>query len=75
MSGKIESGQQVTVTPAADPIEAGDIVLAHVAGKDYLHLVKAVGQDGRYQIGNNHGGINGWTPRHHIYGKVVKVEP
>ena len=31
-------------------------------------------ENGRYQIGNNRGFINGWIGAEHIYGKCVKVE-
>jgi hypothetical protein len=79
MSGKIENGNLVTIKPI-DPfsvfnkeLEKGDIVLCRVKGNDYLHLIKAIGGE-RYQIGNNHGKINGWTSRHQIFGKVIKVE-
>jgi hypothetical protein len=74
MSGRIESSQLVTVAPV-DPrtIERGDVVLCKVGGREFLHLVKAV-QDGRFQIGNNKGHVNGWTGPNGIYGKVVSVE-
>lgn len=74
MKPKIESGQLCTVEPV-DPttLEAGDIVLCKVHGAEYLHIVKAT-QDGRFQIGNNHGGINGWIGTNGIYGKLIKVE-
>lgn len=72
MSGKIESGQLVTVQPVSD-LEIGDIVLCKVGGATYLHLVKANQKD-EYLIGNNRGGINGWTKLKNIYGKVVKIE-
>lgn len=73
MSGVIESGQLVTVAPASvDSISVGDAVFCKVNGKFYVHLVKAISQDGRCQIGNNRGRINGWTKT--IYGKVVRVE-
>lgn len=74
MSGRIESGQLVTVVPSAGrlPPLVGDIVLCTVFGSQYLHLVKAVDGD-RYQIGNNKGRINGWTRR--IHGLVISVEP
>jgi hypothetical protein len=36
----------------------------------YLHLVKAINKN-QYQIGNNRGGINGWTNRSNIFGKVI----
>ena len=44
-----------------------------VKGSDYLHLIKAIDR-GRFQIGNNRGGINGWVGEGSIYGKAVKVE-
>jgi hypothetical protein len=73
MSGKIESGQLVTVVPLGDRRPAiGDIVLCKVNGAQYLHLVKAVSGE-RFQIGNNRGRINGWTSRRNIFGIVTSV--
>lgn len=75
MLGKINSGDRVTLAPAApDTLRAGDIVLVRVHGTDYLHLIKAINQ-GRFLIGNNRGGINGWVGRNAIYGIVTHVEP
>jgi hypothetical protein len=74
MSGKIESGQLVTVEPLGVEPKVGDVVLCRVKGGEFLHLVKAV--DGaRFQIGNNRGGINGWVSRDSIFGRCVRVEP
>lgn len=71
MSGKIESGQLVTVAPVGEHIlKIGDIVLCKVNGVQYLHLVKAI-SGGRVQIGNNKGRINGWTSRRNIFGVVT----
>src|SRR5689334_21554276 len=73
MSGRIESGQLVTVEPViGNYIAVDDIVLCRVGGAEYLHIVKAI-KDGRYQIGNIRGHINGWTSN--VFGKVTKVEP
>ena len=73
MSGKVESGQLVTVEPLAQTqIEIGNIVLCKVNGTQYLHLVKAISGD-RFQIGNNRGRINGWTNRRNIFGLVTKI--
>lgn len=73
MKGKIESRSKVTVEPVAlDKLEIGDIVLCRVKGKQYLHLIKAIDKK-RFLIGNNKGGINGWTGT--IYGKVIGIEP
>lgn len=74
MAGIIESKQLVTVVPVSiDDVKEGDVVLCRVAGGEYLHLVKAKDSKGRIQIGNNNGGINGWTKA--VYGKCIRVEP
>jgi hypothetical protein len=75
MTGRIESGQLCTVVPI-DPatLEVGDIVLCKVSGNQCLHIVKAI-QDGRYQIGNNRGFINGWIGPSSIHGKCVEIGP
>jgi hypothetical protein len=71
----IKSRDEVVVSPA-DPtrVEVGDIVLTKVAGNVYIHLVKAI-EPGkrRVQIGNNRGGINGWTGFDRVYGIAVSV--
>ncbi len=74
MSGKIDSGQLVTVEPLGErALAAGDIVLCKVGGAEYLHLIKAI-QGDRYLIGNNRGRTNGWTHAKNLYGIVTKVE-
>ncbi len=73
MSGKIESGQLVTIVPLHDRVpRVGDIVLCKVNGAQYLHLVKAVSGE-RFQIGNNRGRINGWTSRRNIFGLCTEI--
>ena len=67
----IKSGQPVTISPDIDLLEVGDIVFCKVKGNFYLHLIKAIDSKGRYLIGNNKGGVNGWTKS--IFGKVIKV--
>jgi hypothetical protein len=67
----IHSRDEVVVSPV-DPtrVEVGDIVLTKVAGSIYIHLVKAIEPaKRRVQIGNNRGGINGWTGFDRVYGK------
>jgi hypothetical protein len=73
MAGKIDSGQLVTVQPTGEhELKVGTIVLCKVGRAQYLHLIKAIrGQ--QYQIGNNRGGINGWTTRKGIYGVVTEI--
>ncbi len=74
MSGRIESGQLVTIAPIDKSIpRKGDIVLCSIGKRQYLHLVLAVLGD-RYLICNNRGRINGWAGRDHIYGIVVRIE-
>ena len=75
MTPRIKSGQLCTVEPV-DPatLAVGDVVLCKVAGTEYLHIVKALA-GGRFQIGNNHGKINGWIGPQAIFGRLVRVEP
>jgi hypothetical protein len=74
MKGRIASGQLCTVAPVdASTLKVGDIVLCRVGGSEYLHIIKAVGH-GRFQIGNNRGGINGWVGPNSIFGKCVRVQ-
>jgi hypothetical protein len=71
MSPLIESGQQHKLAPIElKDVEVKDIVYCKVNGKFYTHLVKAKSNSG-ILIGNNKGGVNGWTKQ--VYGKVVKI--
>lgn len=73
MSPRIESGQLCTVSPVdAASLAVGDIVLCKVRGTEYLHFVKAI-DAGRFQIGNNRGGINGWIDADQIFGRLIDV--
>lgn len=74
MAGKVNDGDIVTLEPC-DPnkLEVGDIVLVKVKGYVYLHLIKAK-NNGRFLIGNNLGGINGWVGTNFIYGKATKIK-
>ncbi|SOD81747.1 hypothetical protein SAMN06272781_7548 [Streptomyces sp. 1222.2] len=72
----IRSRQLVAVAPV-DPakVEAGDIVLARVAGTVYLHLVSSVDHArNRVQISNNRGHVNGWTGHGRVFGICVAVD-
>src|SRR5690348_12165770 len=74
MKGRVNDGDIVTVQPCSpDELRVGDIVLVRVHGNDYLHLVKAI-DSGRFLIGNNRGGINGWVGANGIFGKAISVE-
>lgn len=73
MTGRIESGQLVTVEPVdISTLKKNDIVLCKVGHAQYLHLVKAISGH-RFQIGNNKGRINGWVNADAIYGKCVAI--
>jgi hypothetical protein len=68
----IKSRQPVELIPVTwENVEVGDIVFCKVSGNYYTHLVKAVNKNKGCLIGNNRGGINGWTKR--IFGKVSKI--
>lgn len=69
MAPRIRSKQSITLAPI-DRIQVGDVVLAKVAGRHYIHLVTALRGD-QVQISNNHGYVNGWTHRNRIYGRVI----
>lgn len=73
MRPRIESGQLITVEPITTVLKEGDIAFCKVNGNFYVHLVKAVAQNGSYQISNNRGRVNGWTKA--VYGVVTKIEP
>jgi len=68
----IRSMQPVKIKPTKwDKCEVGDIVYCKVKGNLYTHIVKAKNDKRGCLIGNNRGGINGWTKN--IYGKVIEV--
>jgi hypothetical protein len=69
----IKSGQPVKLEPVIGrTLKVGDIVFCKVRGNYYTHLIKAI-RGKQYQIGNNHGGINGWISKNSIFGIVTKV--
>lgn len=74
MTGKVNSGQLVFINPIGDTVlKKDDIVLCKVNGSEYLHIIKGLKKD-QFLIGNNKGGINGWTGKNNIFGILVKVE-
>lgn len=72
MTPIIRSGQRIVLSPV-DPtdVRVGDAVLAKVKGRYFIHKVTAIGDDGRFQISNNHGRVNGWSRQ--VYGKVTEI--
>lgn len=70
----IYSKQPVTIEPVdATKLERGDIVYVKVQGRVYTHKVVGV-RTGQVQIGNNKGGINGWTSLENVYGIITAVD-
>ena len=68
----INSGQEHILEPATwETVEVGDIVYCKVKGNFYTHIVKGKNDNRGCLIGNNKGGINGWTKN--VYGKVTEV--
>lgn len=68
----IKSNQNHILAPANwEDCEEGDIVYCKVKGNYYTHLVKGKNTEKGLLIGNNKGGINGWTKQ--VFGKVVEV--
>lgn len=73
MEPKISSGDKVMLAPFnPENFKRGDIVLARVNGRDYLHLIKGV-KKGQVLIGNNKGHINGWTSVDNVFGIAVEI--
>jgi hypothetical protein len=68
----IHSGQEHILEPVSwEACEVGDIVYCKVKGHYFTHLVKAKSIVKGLLIGNNKGGINGWTKQ--VFGKVIKT--
>ena len=75
MTPKIKSKQSIVLSPVRpEDVKSGDIVLAKVKGKHYIHLVTAIDKEKeRVQISNNHGHVNGWASFSGVFG-IVKPE-
>lgn len=76
MTPRIRNGQKQTLVPVLDlaQVQVGDIVLCKVRGRYFTHLVKKIRNNHgslEFQIGNNHGHVNGWTRK--IFGRSVAV--
>lgn len=74
MTPIIRNGQRCIVEPVTidTEINKNDVVFVRVGGNYYLHKVVTI-KGLRYQIGNNHGKINGWVGKENIYGIVRKI--
>lgn len=63
--------EPVDIRPIDRDVVKGDIVFCRIGRRYYCHLVTGV-KEGRYQISNNHGHINGYTTADKIYGFVSR---
>ena len=72
MTPLIKSGQEHKLAPVKlIDVNVDDIVFCKVKGHYYTHLVKGKNEAKGVLIGNNRGGINGWTKQ--VFGKVIEV--
>ncbi len=72
MEPVLKSRQPCRIAPACwQECRTGDIVYCKVKGNYYTHKVKGKNEKRGLLIGNNHGGINGWTKN--VYGKVIEI--
>lgn len=72
MSPLIMSGQYHKIKPTTwENCNVDDIVYCKVKGNFYTHLVKAKNNEKGLLIGNNKGGINGWTKQ--VYGIIIEI--
>jgi len=55
------------------PVERGDAVFVRINGNLQVHKITAI-DNGRYEIGNNHGHINGKVGAQAIFGLAVQIE-
>lgn len=76
MNPHIKSGQLVKVAPVlGDQLKSGDIVLATVNSRQYLHFLSAIekhGDEFKYTISNAKGFINGKIGFNRIHGILVE---
>jgi hypothetical protein len=69
----IKSKQPVKIEPTTwEKVKVDDIVYVKVHSYYYTHLVKSTDPNKGCLIGNNKGGINGWSKQ--IYGLVTHKE-
>lgn len=74
MTGTVDDGDLVEVSPLREPPQKGDVVLCKVRGVQYLHLVSAVRGD-QFQISNARGRINGWIGLPSVFGRMTRRNP
>lgn len=73
MRGRIESGQEVTLSPVTpEELAVDDVVLVRWKGNFLLHLIKEINGD-QILIGNNIGKENGWATVADVFGKVTEI--
>ncbi|MBW3622261.1 MAG: phage repressor protein [Armatimonadetes bacterium] len=79
MHPRIKHRQKCTYAPVGshEDLKVGDAVFCKVGPWMFTHMITAIRGDHehgfQYQISNNKGHVNGWTPLDKIYGKVIAV--
>jgi hypothetical protein len=72
MEPRLSSGQSHELTPCVwMECKVNDIVFCKVHGRYYTHLVHAYDPIKGLHIGNNKGGLNGWTKQ--VFGRVTRI--
>lgn len=70
MTPRIRSGEAIVMAPVKSlkKLRKGEVVLAKVNGRIYLHKITAI-RNGQFRISSNRGYVNGWTST--IYGRML----
>lgn len=75
MTPRIHPGDMVAVRPRGEEkVKKGDVVLAQVNGRWFLHLVTGL-KPAQVKISNNHGHVNGWTNIANVVGVLTNWRP
>jgi hypothetical protein len=76
MAPKVRDRAYVELEPvvAETELNVGDVVLCRVRGRYFLHLITALDSQGRVQIGNARGHINGWIGRAAVFGRATAID-
>jgi hypothetical protein len=76
MEPDVPDGARVLLASIADPyyLKVGDIVLAPLNGKIYLHKILAT-EINRVKIGDIKGSVSGFVGRVGIYGRAILIYP
>jgi hypothetical protein len=77
MTGVIDWGDKCRIEPVRKgmKLKVGDIVLCKVYGKEHLQKILYIDEeDGRIQIGNHRGRVEGFAAASEVYGRFCQIE-